>query len=143
MIKILLKQVLVHILIIIVYSIIGLVIPIALNFKLPAIFVFSWFLAPIISIVLSIFIIESLPIIIGKGYLIGAFMLNLVYLILYTWYESMKPVTAGDFMDFRGLALLIFGFGQVGGIIFTFLYFHLLKKTSRLQSRVKIKSNLK
>ncbi|HEY9059422.1 MAG TPA: hypothetical protein VIO64_02790 [Pseudobacteroides sp.] len=131
MLKKLLSQIIVNIGIILVYALFGLFIPIMINVEGTNFLLFTWIISPIVAIILVSFILIRLNISKAKAYIIGAFVLNIIYICIYTWLESLKPRVSieGDLFDFdfRGLVLIVFGIGQIIGLVFTFLYFSILK----------------
>lgn len=127
MLKKILNQIITYIIIVVLQLLFGLGIPILVDIGIYSVFFFSWIIAPIIAIVVTRYIIEYMKIVKVKLYIITSFILNFIFICLYTWIESLKPHIEGDFMDFRGLVFMIHGIGQIVGIIFGFLYFNFLK----------------
>lgn len=111
-----------HVTTICCYLIIGLVIPVLMKIEIPILFLFTWILAPLITTMIVSWLMKSWESNNVRLYVVSSFALNLIYIVIYTWIESKQPHTEGDFMDFRGLVILVLGIGQVVGIIFSSLY---------------------
>ncbi len=128
MIKIAFKQIVVYVVILIVYTLIGVVLPGRLDIEFPALTFYTWLIAPLIAVILAIQISKLCKTKVNI-YIIISFIINFICILIYTWFESRKPYVEGDFLDFRGLILVFFGFGQLAGIIFTIVWVKIIKKS--------------
>lgn len=93
-----------------------------IEIPLPLLVLLTWIIAPVVSTKLSFLSTKYLNINRAKPYIVVSFTLNLLIILIYTWIESRRPYIDGDFMDFRGLIFLVYGIGQIVGIVFSILF---------------------
>ncbi len=131
MIKVVFKQIVVQAIILTVYTLLGIVLPSQLDIEFPAVTFFSWLIAPVIAVIAALQILKLFKSKVSI-YIIISFILNFICILIYTWFESRKPYIKGDFLDFRGLFILFFGWGQIVGIAFTIVWVKVIKKVKIL-----------
>ncbi|MDP4153672.1 MAG: hypothetical protein Q8865_09590 [Bacillota bacterium] len=120
-----------HILVAICYLILCILPLFFHEFYYPLIVIFTWILGPILTVILIAKLLNFIKF--NRSYILIAisFLLNFTYILIYTWFENQKPRIPGDFIDVRGVYLLIFGYGQISGVVFCILcalYFYVKKK---------------
>lgn len=101
--------------------------------------VLYWLIPPIIIAFIMLKMLSFFKVNGIKTILILSFILNLIYILFYTYFESLIPTRPDDFMDFRGIIFLILAPGQVVGIIYCIVYF--LKRNKHIKDQNQIKSN--
>ena len=128
MFKVLFNQIITFVIILASNILLGYVLPTVLfDITIPSIFIFTWFIAPIVGTITSTHLLKFLKTKVNI-YIIISFTINFIYILIYTWIESRKPHIQGDFLDFRGLLMLISGWGQIVGIGFTVFWIKGVKK---------------
>lgn len=133
MLKVIFNQFVAYLVILSCYIVLGFVLPIILfDITIPAILIFTWLIAPVVTTLATTYLSKYLKIGKVKPYIVISFGLNFVCILIYTWIDSRHPYIEGNFIDFRGLYFWVCGIGQIVGVIFTLVWSKVITKSKNL-----------
>ena len=119
------RMLLIYPMVFVLYLLIGIKLPMSMQYDKTGMLVFGWLLGPLACVVISYEILKRFKVEKIGAYLAVSFALNGLLLIVMSLKDIFNP---GMFSDLVLIVLFYYGIGQVFGIIYTLLYHKIFRK---------------